>query len=316
MKRALLFAGQGSQYVGMTKDLVEQWPVARALAQEANDLLGFDLLSMMHDGPSDTLTETRYTQPALFVHEAMVLAITEAHHGASMLAGHSLGEFSAYHAAGALSFADALRLVALRGKLMFEAGETVPGTMAAIVGLDDHQVEQVCAEHHRGTDDATVVPANYNAPGQVVISGSRDYVRELLPAFKAAGAKLVKELNVSGACHSPLLQSASERFSEALAAVSFANATIPVYTNVHGTPTVEAESLRQAAAQQLTAPVRWTLSLRNIQADGGSMFVEIGPGTVLQGLVKRTLPSLATESCFGLDTEVQCQQWIEREPTV
>lgn len=311
MKRALLFAGQGSQYVGMTMDLVQRWPDARALGDQANDLLGYDLVGLMQNGPSEQLTETRYTQPALFVHEAMVLAITQAHDGADMVAGHSLGEFSAYYAAGVLSFADAVRLVALRGRLMFEAGEAVPGTMAAVVGLDDDKVEALCAEHNRDTATATIVPANYNAPGQVVISGSREYVRELLSTFKAAGAKLVKELNVSGAFHSPLLNSASEEFSGALDDVAFADATIPVYTNVDGIATTEAALLRAAAARQLTAPVRWTRSLQAIEADGGSMVVEVGPGSVLQGLAKRTLLSLAPEACLGLDTEAQCQKWID-----
>ena len=202
-KTAIMFSGQGSQYVGMTKDLCESYPEALALGKQANDLLGFDLLELMHQGPVEGLTETRNTQPALFLHEAMILAITGIHTSAQAAAGHSLGEYSALYAARVLSFEDALRLVRLRGELMFAAGEQTPGTMAAVVGMSDEDVESVCSELNKGGTQ-TVVPANYNANGQVVISGSRDYLREILPMIKERGAKIVKELQVSGAFPQPL----------------------------------------------------------------------------------------------------------------
>lgn len=309
MSHTLLFSGQGSQYVGMTKDLVAEADIARSIALDANEILGYDLLQLMHDGPADVLMETRFTQPALFLHEAMVLAITEAHKSAHAVAGHSLGEYAAYFAAGVLTFHDALSLVALRGRLMFEAGERIPGTMAAIVGLTDEQVEDICHGLNKGSHEKTIVAANYNAPGQVVISGSRAYVRESLPLFKQAGAKIVKELTVSGAFHSPLLASASEQFTEALMATPFSDAQIPVYTNVDGRAVQASEDLRNAAARQLTAPVRWTHTLRTMERDGFTHYTEVGPGSVLQGLVKRTVSAEVMEQCSGLDTISQCQAW-------
>lgn len=307
MKRALVFAGQGSQYVGMTKDVTESFIEAREMGVIANEILGYDLLSLMHNGPADRLTETRYTQSALFVHEAMILKVTGIAATADAVAGHSLGEYSALYAAGALSFDEALRLVHLRGTLMFDVGQQIPGTMAAVVGLSDDAVESVCAEYHRGDHEHTVVSANYNAPGQVVISGSRDYIRELVPAFKAAGAKIVKELQVSGAFHSPLLAAAQAAFSEALDAASFADARIPVYTNVDAQARTKSDELRAAAKAQLTSPVRWTQSVQAMASAGISEFIEIGPGAVLQGLVKRTVEGAI--QIRGIDTAEQCIQW-------
>jgi len=305
MSIALLFAGQGSQYVGMAKDLTERYPAAKELADRANEILGFDLTAMMFDGPSETLTETRNTQPALFLHEAMVLTITGIASEASAVAGHSLGEFSALHAAGVLSFEDALRLVRMRGELMFNAGLEIPGTMAAVVGLDDAAVEALCGELNEGTDKV-IVPANFNAPGQVVVSGSRDHVRQVLDTFKERGAKLVKELNVSGAFHSPLLQSASEPFAEALENTTFNNATIPVFVNTLASPLQEAGALRAAAKAQLTSPVRWTQSMQAMQSAGMTTFIEIGPGKVLQGLAKRIVQG----EIRGLDSAQDCVDHI------
>ena len=304
MKTAIMFSGQGSQYVGMTKDLCEAYPAARDLADRANDLLGFDLLQVMHEGPADLLTETRNTQPALFLHEAMILEVTHVQGEASAAAGHSLGEYSALFAAGVISFEDALRLVRLRGELMFAAGEEIPGTMAAVVGMSDADVEAVCADLNHG-GERTVVPANFNSNGQVVISGSREYVREILPHFKERGAKIVKELQVSGAFHSPLLASAAEPFREALANTSFNDARIPVYVNVSAEPLTAADALRTAAAAQLTAPVRWTQTLDRMSADGLERFVEVGPGKVLQGLAKRTIASATLD---GIDTAGDCER--------
>ena len=302
MKTALMFSGQGSQYVGMTKDLCDQYPVAAELSKSAASILGYDLAALMHNGPAETLTETRYTQPALFLHEAMLLAITGLHGTADAVAGHSLGEYSALHAAGVLSFEDALHAVQRRGQLMFEAGESVPGTMAAVVGLQDEDVERLCRELNLG-EDKTLVAANFNAPGQVVISGSRDYVRSVLPVFKDQGAKIVKELQVSGAFHSPLLTSAQQPLAETLARLTFSDASIPVYVNVTAEPISSGETLRNALIVQLTQPVRWTQSLQRMHQDGVERFVEIGPGKVLQGLAKRTLVGPTLD---GIDTAEDC----------
>ena len=300
-KKALMFAGQGSQSVGMAKDLYENFADARSLADKANDLLGFSITDLMFEGPVETLTETRNTQPALFLHEAMVLAVTGVAEQADGAAGHSLGEFSAYYAAGSISFEDGLKLVRLRGELMFNAGTDIPGTMVAVIGLSNEEVESICQELS-SEPDKIVVPANFNAPGQVVISGSRDHVRAIMATFKERGAKLVKELNVSGAFHSPLLNSASQPFSEALDAVSFKDATIPVYVNVSAEPVQEASELKAAAKQQLTAPVRWTQIMEKMQADGFDDYVEVGPGKVLQGLAKRVVQGELT----GLATVADC----------
>lgn len=296
--KALLFAGQGSQYVGMTKDIADAHVVARERLHLADETVGYALSDIMWNGPGDRLTETRYTQPALFVHEAIILDITGIGARASCVAGHSLGEYSALYAAGVLSFTDALSLVQLRADLMFEAGSQVPGTMAAVVGLDDEAVLQLCHQLD-GIDGQRLVAANFNAPGQVVISGSAEYLRANLGRFKEAGAKIVKELQVSGAFHSPLLKTAETPLAERIAATPFANARIPIYANVTASPLSHSEDLKQAITRQLTAPVLWTASLRGMWQDGVRAFTEIGPGKVLQGLVKRTLPEAAVD---GIDT--------------
>jgi [acyl-carrier-protein] S-malonyltransferase len=305
MSRALLFAGQGSQYVGMAKELMEKYHVAAELGSRANTLLGVNLTDMMINGPADVLTETRNTQPALFLHEAMILAVTNIHTTAQYVAGHSLGEFSALHAAGVLSFDDAVRLVRMRGELMYEAGLKLPGTMAAVVGLDDDVVESLCAELNTG-DDHVIVAANYNAPGQVVISGSRDHVRASLEAFKQRGAKIVKELNVSGAFHSPLLGQASLPFADALDATTFRDAAMPVIVNTLGSPLTKGDDLREAAKAQLTSAVRWTQSMLAMKGEGVTEYVEIGPGKVLQGLAKRSVDG----DLRGLDTAQDCADYL------
>lgn len=302
MKHALLFSGQGSQYVGMAKDLADTHGVAAELLAHADDILGYALSDIMANGPAEQLTETRHTQPALFVHEAIILAITSIR--ADAVAGHSLGEYAALHAAGVLSFEDALRLVQLRATLMFESGSKLPGTMAAVVGLDDDAVRAICAELD-GVDGQRIVAANFNAPGQVVISGSADYVRAALPRFKESGAKLVKELQVSGAFHSPLLEDAQGPLAERIMATTFNDASMPVYVNVAAEPRTEAGSLRMAVIEQLTAPVLWTQTLHRMWADGVTHFTEIGPGKVLQGLVKRTL---AEATIDGIDTTADVQR--------
>lgn len=308
---ALLFAGQGSQYVGMTRDLVERFDVARELAERANAVVGYDLATIMTAGPEETLRETRYTQPALFVHEAILLACTSVGANAAAVAGHSLGEYSALLAAGVLDFEAALSIVQLRANLMYSAGERIPGTMAAVVGLSDDVVRDICAEHDDPSGDR-IVPANYNAPGQVVVSGSAERVRATMPVFKAAGARMVKELVVSGAFHSPLLAEAEQPLAERIRATPFQDATTPVYVNVSGEPLRHGVELQEAAIRQLTSPVLWTQTLQRMWADGMRRFSEVGPGSVLQGLVKRTLP----EAQFGgLDTATDVERFFTEQPS-
>ncbi len=284
MARAFLFSGQGSQYVGMGQDLCANEHAA-VVFRKADEILGYSLSTICWNGPVETLRETRYTQPALFVHEVAVLAALQQRVQADAVAGHSLGEYSALYCAGVLSFEEALKLVALRGELMFQAGLEQPGTMAAVVGLADEKVEELCATISAGI----VVPANYNSPGQVVISGDAEPLRAALPLFKDAGARMVTELQVSGAFHSPLMQPAKETLAKALHAASFHDANIDVYTNVDARAHREAGLLREQLIAQLVSPVRWTQTLNAMKASGVDDFVEIGPGKVLQGLVKRSL---------------------------
>lgn len=296
MSTAFLFSGQGSQYVGMTKDLVETRDHARALFAQAEAILGYSLYDICVNGPAERLKETRYTQPALFVHEAILVDALRERIRPVAVAGHSLGEYSAMYAAGVLSFDDALRLVTLRGTLMFEAGTVQPGTMAAIVGLPDETVEKISSEWTGGV----VVAANYNAPGQVVISGDADAVRASLDAYKAAGARMVTELPVSGAFHSPLMKPAQETLAKAIHATTFRDAAIDVVCNVDAMVHRKAQQLQEALIAQLVSPVRWTQSLETMFAAGVREYVELGPGKVLQGLVKRTLKDVTIR---GVDTE-------------
>lgn len=305
MSLGVLFSGQGSQYVGMTNDLVEAFDTARSLAQHANEILGYDLHAIMVKGPDDELRKTKYTQPALFLHEAMLLEVTTIRASMTAVAGHSLGEYSALYAAGVLQFEDALRLVQVRANLMFEAGTNIPGTMAAVVGLDDDAVRAVCNELN-GVDGNVLVPANFNSPGQVVISGSADYLRTCMPTFKERGAKMVKELQVSGAFHSPLLQEAQQGLADKIRTTSFADASVPVYVNVTGKSLRSAQDLQESAIKQLTSPVLWTNTMHSMWADGITSFCEVGPGKVLQGLIKRTL---AEATCDGLDTAADVERY-------
>ncbi|MFM8437332.1 MAG: ACP S-malonyltransferase [Candidatus Kapaibacterium sp.] len=293
---AVLFSGQGSQYVGMAKDLAGQREHARALFDRAEEILGYSLFEVCAEGPVERLKETRYTQPALFVHEAIIIDAVRNRLQPVAVAGHSLGEYSAMYAAGVLGFDEALSLVALRGKLMFEAGTSQPGTMAAIVGLPDETVETICS----GLSGGVVVAANYNAPGQVVISGDAELVRASLDAFKSAGARMVTELPVSGAFHSPLMRPAQETLARAIHATSFRDADVDVVCNVDALAHREAGSLQDALIAQLVSPVRWTQSLETMFRSGVRDYVEIGPGKVLQGLVKRTLKDVTIR---GIDTE-------------
>lgn len=280
---AFIFPGQGSQYVGMGKDLSESNPRAKALFERADALLGFSLSRICFEGPQEILQQTENTQPAIFLHSMVVFSLMKDPRP-DMTAGHSLGEYSALVAAGALSFEDGLLLVRKRGELMQQAGIAQPGTMAAIIGLNGPIVEQVCAE---ASSAGVVQPANFNSPGQVVISGSVRAVRQAMELAKTRGARLVKELAVSGAFHSSLMESASDGLRSALERTQILDAKTPVYANVTARPVREAREIRELLVRQLTHPVRWEESITNMAADGATTFVECGPGKVLQGLVKR-----------------------------
>lgn len=285
--KAYIFPGQGSQYIGMGKDLCEQFPEAKKYFVEADAVLGFPLSKICFEGPEEELKQTKNTQPAIFLHSVALWNLLKPA-DAAMVAGHSLGEYSALVAAEAITFSDAVQLVRLRGELMQKAGEENPGTMAAVVGLSSPVVTEVC---RKAGDAGIVQPANFNSPGQIVISGSVSGVRKAMELAKAAGAKLVKELVVSGAFHSPLMQSAKEKLQEALQTTRIHNAKIPVYANVTAAPVTDAEEIKNLLFNQVTNPVRWEESILSMSAAGAESFVEIGPGKVLQGLVKRIAPS-------------------------
>lgn len=291
---AFVFPGQGSQYVGMGKDLNEQSSTAQELFREADTILNVPLSRLCFEGPEEELRQTKNTQPAIFLH-SVALAISYRGPRGAMAAGHSLGEYSALVYAGALTWEDGLRLVRLRGELMQQAGVDRPGTMAAIIGLDPKTVVHAC---EKASEAGVVQAANFNSPGQIVISGSVPGVRRAMELAKERGAKLVKELPVSGAFHSPLMESAQEGLKEALENTPIRDASIPVYANVTAQPIRDAEGIRRLLLRQLTSPVRWEESVVVMAADGASTFVEIGPGKVLQGLIKRILPSVALQ---GID---------------
>ena len=300
MKTALLFSGQGSQYVGMLKDVYEAFPQAKHLILRADSVLGYELSSICFDGPIEKLKETRFTQPAIFLHSAVNFELIKNKIEFNATAGHSVGEYAALYAAGVLSFDDAIKLVSLRGNLMFKAGELMPGTMFAVINLSDEKVENLCKELTENGDGNVIVPANYNSPGQIVISGSAEYLRQNAPKFKEAGARMVMELQVSGAFHSPLLKPAKEELEIAINNINFNNPKVPVYANVYAKPLTDSNEIKEALIEQLMSPVKWTQSLLAMKEDGITNFIEIGPGQVLQGLVKRTLTDVEVS---GFDKE-------------
>ncbi len=287
-KRAFLFPGQGSQYVGMAKDLYENSVEAKEMIKTADDALGVNLSHIMFYGPEDELKQTEFTQPAIFL-QSVILASIIRTIDCQGAAGHSLGEYSALVSAGAIQFYDALKLVRFRGVAMQQAGIENPGTLAAIVGLDGNLVEEACGE---ASVAGVVQCANFNSPGQIVISGSIDGVRKAMEVCKSKGAKIVKELVVSGAFHSPLMQSAKDKLAVALENAPIYNARFPVYANVTAKPVIEKEDIKKLLFEQVTAPVKWEETIINMIADGFDEFIEIGPGKVLQGLVKRINPSV------------------------
>lgn len=281
MKHAFVFPGQGSQFPGMGKAIVEQSEAAKKLVEEANAQLGFDLAAIMFSGTEEELRRTDVTQPAIFLH-SMLAYSTLNNPQPSMVAGHSLGEFSALVAAGVLTFADGLRLVAARANAMQKACELEPGTMAAVLGLDDQKVEAVCS----GITDI-VVPANYNCPGQLVISGSVAGIEKACVALKEAGAKRALVLPVGGAFHSPLMKAAEEELQGAIQSITFNAPSCPVYQNVVAMPVTDPATIKQNLINQLTGPVKWTQSVQAMIADGATEFTEVGPGKVLQGLIQK-----------------------------
>lgn len=281
--KAFVFPGQGAQFVGMGKDLYEGNAEAKEMFEKANEVLGFRITDLMFNGTEDDLKQTKVTQPAVFLHSVILAKTLGADFNPDMVAGHSLGEFSALTAAGVLPFEQGLKLVETRALAMQKACEATPSTMAAIIGLPDEKVEEICA-----TVGGVCLPANYNCPGQVVISGSFEAITEACEKFKAAGAKRALPLKVGGAFHSPLMEPARAELAEAIHKANFSKPICPIYQNVDALPHTDPEEIKENLIKQLTAPVRWSHIVKNMIADGMTEAVELGPGKVLQGLIGRT----------------------------
>jgi len=289
--KAYIFPGQGAQFVGMGKNIYDESEYARGLFEQANEILGFRITDIMFNGTEEDLKQTNVTQPAIFLHSVILAKALGDSFKPEMVAGHSLGEFSALVSAGALSFEDGLRLVAARANAMQKACEIQPSTMAAILGLDDYTVEDVC---QRISD--VVVPANYNCPGQLVISGTIGGVDTACEMLLAAGAKRALKLNVGGAFHSPLMELAKKELETAIVATEIKSPVCPVYQNIDAKPYTDAESIKANLISQLTGPVRWTQTMQRMLQDGATEFIEVGPGNVLQGLVKKVDRAVQTGS--------------------
>lgn len=287
--KAFVFPGQGAQYPGMGKDLYERFGIAREMFEQANNVLGFRITDIMFSGNEEELKQTKVTQPAIFLHSSIMAIVMGNDFAPAMTAGHSLGEFSALVAAGALSFEEGLRLVAARALAMQKACQLTPSTMAAVLGMDDSVVEDVC-----GSVTGTVVPANYNSPGQIVISGTVEGVAMATEELKKRGAKRIIPLAVSGAFHSPCMEPARRELEEAIRAARIDRPACPVYQNVSGMPTTEPGQIMNNLIAQLTSPVRWTQTIERMIADGASSFTEVGPGNVLQGLIKKINKDVVT----------------------
>lgn len=288
--KAFVFPGQGAQFVGMGKDLYENNPVAKEMFDKANEILGFNITDLMFNGTDEDLRQTKVTQPAIFLHSVILAKTMGDDFNPDMVAGHSLGEFSALVAAGALSFEDGLRLVSARAQAMQKACEKTPSTMAAVLALPDAKVEELCASVTEGV----VVPANYNCPEQIVISGSIEGVDAACAKMLEAGAKRALKLKVGGAFHSPLMEPARAELADAIAHTDFHAPKCPVYQNVNAEPQTDPKTIKKNLIAQLTAPVRWTQTIQNMIAAGADTFVEVGPGAVLQGLVKKISSEVAT----------------------
>lgn len=289
--KAFVFPGQGAQFTGMGKDIYEANPIAKKIFDHADKILGFSISQVMFQGSADELKQTKVTQPAVFIH-SVAIALSQNVHVPQMVAGHSLGEFSSLVANQALTFEDALRLVSKRALAMQKACEINPSTMAAILGLDDLVVEEICAT----IKEEIVVAANYNCPGQLVISGSMKGIEIACEKLKAAGAKRAMPLQVGGAFHSPLMEPAREELASAIESTKFNTPICPVYQNINGLPSSDTSVIKKNLISQLTAPVRWTQSVQTMVKDGATTFIECGPGKVLQGLVKKIAPQVEAVS--------------------
>ena len=292
MKNAYIFPGQGSQYPGMAKDLYESNAVAREMFEKANDILGFRITDIMFEGTAEELKQTKVTQPAVFLH-SVVLARCLPEFRPDMVAGHSLGEFSALVASGALDFEEGLKLVSIRAQAMQKACEAVPGSMAAVLAMPADKIEEICA-----SCEGIVVAANYNCEGQIVISGEVSAVNDACIRLKDAGARRALQLPVGGAFHSPLMEPARAELAEGIEKATFHTPICPIYQNVTARPTTDAQEIKANLLTQLTSPVRWTQSVMNMVADGADRFIELGPGKVLQGLVSKTVGGSVTVEGF------------------
>ena len=297
--KAFVFPGQGAQFTGMGKDLYESNAKAKELFDKANEILGFDITKIMFEGSAEELKQTKVTQPAVFLHSVISAICLGDEFDAEMTAGHSLGEFSALVVAGALSFEDGLKLVSKRAMAMQKACEAAPSTMAAIIGLSDDVIEKVCAE--MSSEGNIVVPANYNCPGQLVISGNIDAVNAACEKLKEAGAKRALVLPVGGAFHSPLMQPAKDELQAAIEATEFSSPRIPVYQNVDAKAHTDAAEIKQNLIAQLTAPVKWTYEVKQMMADGATDFVECGPGKALQGMILKIAKGVEGISISGIN---------------